>query len=167
MVKKMDLIVLNSVPRREMSNISKIKLTVTKLRVSNNITTISGFHSSSCSKVCSSYFPTPSGDTWREAKCPPYRLRSQLQTSKIVSAQLRAKFNGTSYRKTESERLNVVQNVCQYINNVAKVSGHKKYAYSFIFYLSLNVLNVIFNIYLLDIFIDGEFKDLGSRFVFY
>ena len=63
--------------------------------------------------------------------------------------------------------MNVVQNVCQYINNVAKVSGHKKYAYSFIFYLSLNVLNVIFNIYLLDIFIDGEFKDLGSRFVFY
>ena len=59
----------------------------------------------------------------------------------------------------------MVRNVCRYIDNEAKVSGHKKYAFSFIFYLCLHVLNVIFNIYLLDIFIDGEFLGLGNRFV--
>ena len=61
----------------------------------------------------------------------------------------------------------MVRNVSRYINNEAKVSGHKKYAYSFILYLCLHVINVMFNIYLLDIFIDGEFMGLGSRFVSY
>ena len=64
--------------------------------------------------------------------------------------------------------MNVVRNVSRYIKNEAQgriISGHKRYAYSFILYLSLHVLNVIFNMYLLDVFIDGEFRDLGSRFV--
>ena len=62
----------------------------------------------------------------------------------------------------------MVRNVSRYIKNEAQgciISGHKRYAYSFIIYLCLHVLNVILNMYLLDIFIDGEFLDLGSRFV--
>ena len=85
----------------------------------------------------------------------------------LVSPQVGSRLKETSYRKTESDLLNVVRNVSRYINNEAKVSGHKKYAYSFILYLCLHVINVIFNIKLLDIFIDGEFWDLGSRFVPY
>ena len=84
---------------------------------------------------------------------------------KLASAQLRSRLTGPSYRKTKAEKRTVSQNVCRFINNEAKVSGHKKYAYGFILYLCLHILNVILNIFLLDILIDGEFMRLGSRFV--
>jgi len=92
----------------------------------------------------------------------PSNMWRHLEGSKMSSISTAVT---TVNKKTLDEKKNVSRNVCRYINNEAKVSGHKKYAYGFILYLCLHILNVIFNIYLLDILIDGEFRGLGSRFV--
>ena len=82
-MEKMDMTVPNLIPPR-VSWPDINKMTVEKrTTVSNSTTTISGFHFSSYFKASSSYFQTPSGYTWKEGKCPPYPLQSQLQTSKI------------------------------------------------------------------------------------
>eukprot|EP00092_Neocalanus_flemingeri_P075203 GFUD01093128.1.p1 GENE.GFUD01093128.1~~GFUD01093128.1.p1 ORF type:complete len:245 (-),score=59.73 GFUD01093128.1:47-682(-) len=51
------------------------------------------------------------------------------------------------------------------VKNIASTYGHKKYAYGFFFCQFLNLINVIFNIWLLDQFIEGKFLDLGSRWI--
>ena len=59
----------------------------------------------------------------------------------------------------------MVGNVARYIKNEIAVWGHKKYAYGYLLYLGLNVFNVLFNIFLLNLFLNGEFLNLGTGFV--
>ena len=69
------------------------------------------------------------------------------------------------FRQSEDDKKgNIVKNVSRFIKN-DNVSGHKKYAYGYLFYLCLHILNVIFNIYLLNVFISGDFLNLGTEFV--
>ena len=72
-----------------------------------------------------------------------------------------------SFRDSEDNKKlgNVVKNVSRYIKNENQVSGHKKYAYGYLLYLGFNLLNVVFNFYLLNVFLKGDFVNLGSRYV--
>ena len=83
----------------------------------------------------------------------------------IIIINKTVKLAGQLFRDSEDKRVNVLENVSRYIKNENQVSGHKKYAYGYIFYLCMHILNVIFNFYLLDVFIDGDFLNLGSLFV--
>ena len=70
------------------------------------------------------------------------------------------------FRESEDKQKlrNVVSNVARYIRDDIADAGHNKYAYGYLIYLILNVLNVLFNIFLLDLFLNGEFLSLGVRF---
>ena len=68
-------------------------------------------------------------------------------------------------QKNASDRQEIVANVTKYIVKEAKTLGHKKYAYGFWSCLILNFINAIFNFILLDIFIGGEFLNLGVRWL--
>ena len=70
------------------------------------------------------------------------------------------------FRESEDKQKlrNVVSNVARYIRDDIADAGHNKYAYGYLIYLILNVLNVLFNIFLLDLFLNGEFLNLGIRF---
>lgn len=70
------------------------------------------------------------------------------------------------FRESENKQKqqNVVRNVARYIRDDIADAGHNKYAYGYLLYLGLNVLNVLFNIFLLNLFLNGEFLKLGIRF---
>merc|ERR1712080_25938 len=58
-----------------------------------------------------------------------------------------------------------IEKIAKFLHTYRKGMGHRKYSYSYYLCTGLNLLNVIINIILLDIFIDGQFLSLGSRWM--
>ena len=63
----------------------------------------------------------------------------------------------------ESERQEMIEKVARYVEAKNKCLSYRKYCYGYIFYLCLNVVNVVFNIFLSNTFLHGDFLNLGFR----
>ena len=68
-------------------------------------------------------------------------------------------------QQKEGDRKNMVKNIARFVDKENGLYNHRKYAYGFLFCQFLNLVNVIFNIWLLNTFIEGRFLDLGSRWI--
>ena len=68
-------------------------------------------------------------------------------------------------QKESKDQEEVIKNITNYIVKEAKTLGHMKYAFGFWGCLILNLVNAIFNFFLLDIFIEGQFTNLGSKWI--
>jgi len=68
-------------------------------------------------------------------------------------------------QKEVKDRKEVIRNITNYIVKEAKTLGHMKYAFGFWGCLILNLVNAVFNFELLDIFIEGQFRNLGSKWI--
>ena len=63
----------------------------------------------------------------------------------------------------ESERHKMIEKVARYVEAKNKSLSYRKYCYGYIFCLCLNVANVVFNIFLMNIFLHGDFLNLGLK----
>ena len=59
------------------------------------------------------------------------------------------------------QRETVVNNVAKFIVNLNNSRSHQKYAASFMLCQILNILNVVINFFLMEIFLDWKFTQLG------
>ena len=92
----------------------------------------------------------------------PHKIWESLEEGKMSSIS-----NGVTKanNQKEDDRLNMVKNIARFVDREGRMYGHKKYAYGFLFCQFLNLINVIFNIWLLDSFIEGKFLDLGFQWI--
>ena len=92
----------------------------------------------------------------------PHKIWSSIEEGKMASIS-----NGVTKanQQKEEDRQNMVKNIARFVDKDTSLYNHKKYAYGFFFCQFLNLANVIFNIWLLNHFIKGEFVNLGSRWM--
>ena len=65
------------------------------------------------------------------------------------------------FSQPESERQGMIEKIANYIEAKNKCLSYRKYCYGYIFCLCLNLANVVFNIFLMNIFLRGDFLNLG------
>jgi len=92
----------------------------------------------------------------------PHKIWKSLEEGKMSSISAGVTL---ANKQKEEDRLNMVKNIARFVEKDNRTYGHKKYAYGFLFCQFLNLLNVIFNIWLLDAFIEGHFLDLGFKWI--
>lgn len=63
----------------------------------------------------------------------------------------------------EVQRSNMVANISKVVDCSNKITGRRKYAYGFLLGLILNIANVVFNIWLMNTFLKGDFLGLGLK----
>ena len=68
-------------------------------------------------------------------------------------------------QKESKDQEEVIKNITNYIVKEAKTLGHMKYAFGFWGCLILNLVNAIFNFFPLNISIEGQFTNLGSKWI--
>jgi len=70
-------------------------------------------------------------------------------------------------RTAETEkRKEIVQNIGRFIQREGRLTqGHKRFAYGFLGTCLLNIFIVLLNIWLLDLFISGNFRNLGYDYL--
>jgi len=92
----------------------------------------------------------------------PHKIWSSIEEGKMASIS-----NGVTKanQQKEEDRQNMVKNIARFVDKDTSLYNHRKYAYGFFFCQFLNLANVIFNIWLLNHFIEGEFINLGSRWM--
>jgi len=92
----------------------------------------------------------------------PHKIWKSIEEGKMSS--ISAGVNKANNQK-EEDRLNMVKNIARFVERENRMYGHRKYAYGFFFCQFLNLINVIFNIWALNSFIEGKFLDLGTRWL--
>ena len=65
------------------------------------------------------------------------------------------------FSQPESERQGMIEKIADYVEAKNKCLSYRKYCYGYIFCLCLNLANVVFNIFLMNIFLRGDFLNLG------
>ena len=64
----------------------------------------------------------------------------------------------------EVQRSNMVANISKVVDCSNKITGRRKYAYGFLLGLILNIANVVFNVWLMNTFLGGDFLNLGIKY---
>ena len=92
----------------------------------------------------------------------PHKIWRGLEEGKMSSIS-----NGVTLanQQKEEDRMNMVKNIARFVDRETGLYNHKKYAYGYLFCQFLNLINVVFNIWLLDTFIEGHFLDLGWKWI--
>ena len=72
--------------------------------------------------------------------------------------------NNIKEDKEGRARQNMVQNISRVVDPESKLCGHRKYGYGFLLYLLLNIANVVFNVWLMNTFLGGDFLNLGIKY---
>ena len=72
--------------------------------------------------------------------------------------------NNIKEDKEGRARQNMVQNISRVVDPESKLCGHRKYGYGFLLYLLLNIANVVFNVWLMNKFLGGDFLNLGIKY---
>jgi len=92
----------------------------------------------------------------------PHRLWKYLEEGKMkcIAEGVTTGNNGDS-----SARQTIINNIAKFIAKQNKTKGHVKYAASFMICQVLSLLNVLFNVFLLDVFFQGKFLDFGARWI--
>jgi len=92
----------------------------------------------------------------------PHKIWTSIEEGKMASIS-----NGVTManQQKEEERANMVKNIARFVDKDNSLYNHRKYAYGFFFCQFLNLANVVFNIWLLNHFIGGQFISLGSRWM--